>query len=130
VPPVYADAVQIDRVIRNLMGNAINYTNQDGTITIKLSVNNKTVMKKDDFIKFVNKIKTDRDELKLKMHLASMEVKEEFEEAEKKWDHVKSKVTKIEEETVETSDEYIAKAKIIGEELKETYRRIAKRLSE
>jgi len=44
VPPVYADAVQIDRVIRNLMGNAINYTNQDGTITIKLSVNNKYVL--------------------------------------------------------------------------------------
>jgi len=29
-----------------------------------------------------------------------------------------------------TSEEYIAKAKIVGEELKETYKRISKRLSE
>ena len=86
-------------------------------------------MKKDDFIKSVNKIKTERDELKLKMHLASMEAKEEFEKAEKKWENVKSKAAKIADKTIETSDEYIAKANIIGEELKEAYRRIAKRLS-
>ncbi|WP_163339402.1 hypothetical protein [Desulfopila sp. IMCC35008] len=84
----------------------------------------------EDFSKLADRLKTERDELKLKMHLASMEVKEEFEEAEEKWGHVKLKASDIADEAVETSDEYIAKAKIIGEELKETYRRIAKRLSE
>lgn len=44
VPAVYADADQIDRVIRNLLGNAINYTNEGGSITIKVSLKNKYLL--------------------------------------------------------------------------------------
>lgn len=84
---------------------------------------------KDDFSKFVDKLKTERDDLKLKIHLGSMEVREEFEEAEKKWHHLKAKASDIADDAIETSDEYILKAKGIGDELKEIYHRIAKRLS-
>ena len=59
-----------------------------------------------------------------------MDAKEEFAKAEIKWGQVKTTASKIADDTVETSEEYIAKAKIVGEELKETYKRIAKRLSE
>jgi hypothetical protein len=83
---------------------------------------------KDEFDKLVEKLKTERDELKLKMHLASMEGKEEFEEAEKKWNHVKMKASEIADDAVDTSEEYIDKAKMVGEELKDAYRRIADRL--
>ncbi|MGR9087814.1 MAG: hypothetical protein ACU841_12180, partial [Gammaproteobacteria bacterium] len=76
----------------------------------------------------VEKLKTERDEISLKLHLASMDAKEEFEEAESQWNQIKAKATDIADETVETSEEYIAKAKIIGEELKEAYNRIAKRI--
>lgn len=82
-----------------------------------------------EFDKLVEKLKTERDELKLKMHLGSMEVKEEFEEAEKKWQQVKVKAADIADDAVETSEEYIDKARIIGEELKEAYHRIGQRLS-
>lgn len=85
---------------------------------------------RDEFDKLVDKLKTERDELKLKMHLGSMEAREEFEQAEKTWSQFKSKASAIADEAAETSDEYIGKAKMVGEELKETYRRIAKRLSE
>ena len=85
---------------------------------------------REEFDKLVAKLKTERDEIALKMHLASMDAKEEFEEAEKKWGQVKTKASEIADDAVETSEEYIAKAKIVGEELKETYHRIAKRLSE
>ena len=84
---------------------------------------------REEFAKLVEKLKTERDEINLKMHLASMEAKKEFEEAEKKWLQVKAKAAEIGDEAAETSEEYIAKAKIIGEELKETYNRIAKRLA-
>ena len=87
------------------------------------------MVKREDITHLVNKIKTDRDELKVQMHLASMEAKQEFKDAEKKWEHFKEKASQVKDEAVETSEEYIAKAKIIGEELKETYSRIAKRLS-
>ena len=80
--------------------------------------------------KLFDKLKNERDELKLKIKLGSMEAREEFERAEEKWDQLKSKVSTIADDVSETSDEYISKAKIVGEELKETYRRIAKRLSE
>ena len=83
----------------------------------------------EEFTKLVEKLKTERDEIKLKMHLASMETRQEFEEAEKKWGHVKTKASDIADDAVETSEELVAKSKIIGEELKETYHRISNRLS-
>jgi len=84
---------------------------------------------REEFDKLVEKLKVERDQLNLKVHLASMEAREEFAEAEKKWDRVKEKAGKIADEAVDTSEEYVAKAKIVGEELKETYKRISTRLS-
>lgn len=85
---------------------------------------------KTEFENLLNTLNAEREELQLKLHLASMEAKEEFGEAEKQWSHFKHKATEIADDSIETSEEVIAKAKIIGEELKETYHRIAKRLSE
>jgi hypothetical protein len=83
----------------------------------------------EEFDKLVEKLKVERDEIKLKIHLASMDAKKEYEDAEKVWGQVKTKASEIADEAVETSEEFIAKSKIVGEELKETYRRISERLS-
>jgi hypothetical protein len=85
---------------------------------------------KEDFDNLIDKLKTERDEIALKLHLASMETKEEFEGAEDQWHLIKTKAAEIADDSVETSEEFIAKAKIVGEELKETYQRIAKRITE
>jgi CRISPR/Cas system CMR-associated protein Cmr3 (group 5 of RAMP superfamily) len=85
---------------------------------------------KEDFDNLIDKLKTERDEISLKLHLASMEAKEEFEGAEEQWHLVKIKAAEIADDSVETSEEFIAKAKIVGDELKETYQRIAKRITE
>jgi len=85
---------------------------------------------KNDFENLLNTLNTEREELQLKLHLASMEAKEEFEEAEKQWSRIKQKAAEIADDSIETSEEFVAKAKVIGEELKDTYHRIAKRLSE
>ena len=82
-----------------------------------------------EFENLLSKLDTEREKLQLKLKLASLEARSEFEEAEKQW-QIKAKASEIADDTVETSEEYIAKAKIIGEELKDTYQRIAKRLSE
>lgn len=84
---------------------------------------------KEDFDNLIEKLKTERDEISLKLHLASMEAKAEFDGAEQQWQLVKTKATEIADDSVETSEDFIAKAKIIGEELKETYQRIAQRLT-
>ncbi|MGZ5008205.1 MAG: hypothetical protein ACXWE9_09700 [Methylobacter sp.] len=84
---------------------------------------------KEDFEKLLKKLQTERDEINLKLHLASMEARQEFEQAEKDWGRLKGKAAEIADDSVETSEEFIANAKIVGEELKETYHRIAKRLA-
>ena len=85
---------------------------------------------KEDFENLLDKLQIERDEINLKMHLASMEAKQEFEEAEKQWHRLKIKAAEIADETVETSEDFIAKAKIVGEELKDAYNRIGKRLAD
>lgn len=85
---------------------------------------------KEDFNNLLDKLKAERDEINLKLHLASMEAKEEFESAEHQWTLVKTKAAEIADDSVETSEEFITKAKVVGEELKDTYQRIAKRLTE
>jgi archaellum component FlaC len=85
---------------------------------------------KEEFGNLIDRLKTERDNIKLKAHLASMDVKEEFDAAEEKWSQLKDKTSQIADDAIDTSEEYISKAKIVGEELKETYKRIAKRLSE
>ncbi|ADW19137.1 hypothetical protein Despr_3004 [Desulfobulbus propionicus DSM 2032] len=85
---------------------------------------------KEEFDNLVEKLKTERDKIALKAHLGSMEVRDEIEGAEKVWDQLKGKAAEIADDAVETSEEYIAKAKIVGDELKETYKRISQRLSE
>lgn len=85
---------------------------------------------KEDFEDLLDKLQIERDEINLKLHLASMEAKQEFEEAEKQWHHLKLKASEIADDSMETSEEFIAKAKIVGEELKDAYYRIGKRLSD
>lgn len=83
----------------------------------------------EEFNKLVEKLKTQRDEINLKIHLASLDAQDEYKEAEKKWQKLKNKASQITDDAVDTSEEVIAKSKIVGEELKETYKRIADRLS-
>ena len=83
-----------------------------------------------EFDDLLEKLKTERDEIMLKLHLGSMEAKEEIEEADKHWENLKIKAAEIADDSIETSDEFIAKAKIVGEELKEAYSRISKRLAD
>jgi hypothetical protein len=83
-----------------------------------------------EFDNLLEKLKSQRDEIMLKLHLASMEAKGEIEEADKHWEDLKIKAAEIADESKETSEEYIAKAKIVGEELKEAYSRISKRLTD
>ena len=85
---------------------------------------------KEEFKRLVEKLRMERDEINLKIHLGSMDAQKEFEEAEKKWSHVKTKAADIANDGKTTSEEFITKSKIVGEELKETYKRISKRLSE
>ena len=85
---------------------------------------------REEFNKLVDQLKAEREKISLKAHLAAMDIKDELQEVEGKWGDFKKKAVAIADEAVDTSEEYIAKAKVVGEELQETYKRIAKRFSE
>lgn len=83
---------------------------------------------KKEFSELTDKLNQQRDEIQLQLHLASMDAKEEWQEAEKSWGEFIGSLDIISDDTKEDSAELIQATKIIGDELKETYKRISERL--
>jgi len=74
-------------------------------------------------------LKQQRDEIEVQIHLASMEAKDEWHEGEKQWGEFVDALGVITDDTKEASADLIHATKIIGDELKETYKRISERLN-
>ena len=75
------------------------------------------------------KIKTDRDELKLQMHLAHLELKDEWENSlEPKWHDAQHKIKNIVDGSKENVHEISLSLSVIAEELNTAYDRIRARL--
>jgi hypothetical protein len=83
---------------------------------------------KQEFDELTDSLKQQRDEIQVQIHLASMEAKQEWQKAEKNWDKFFDALGVITDETKENSAELIHATKIIGDELKEAYKRISERL--
>ncbi|KPJ88450.1 MAG: hypothetical protein AMJ53_16795 [Gammaproteobacteria bacterium SG8_11] len=73
-------------------------------------------------------LKTERDELKLKIHLGKMEAQEEWEKAEQQWQHFKTKAEELGTASKESAQEVGAALKLLGEELGNAFSRIRKSL--
>ena len=83
-----------------------------------------------DFEEVWEKLKTERDELRVQAHLASAEIKDEIEEVEKAWHEVEKKMREFKEDAVETSAEIRASTKVVLEEIGSAYQRIKSRLDD
>ena len=70
------------------------------------------------------KLRQERDELRVKMHLGTMEAKEEWDELEKKWQRFESKAAEAKDQVVETSREVGEGVELIAKELGAAYHRI------
>ena len=75
-------------------------------------------------------LKQQRGEIQLQIHLASMDAKQEWQKTEKNWNKFVDSMLVVTDESKEASAELIHTTKIIGDELKETYKRIKERLGE
>ena len=78
---------------------------------------------KDNYTSVIESLKKERDELNLKVHLAAMEVRDEWDSVEEKWEHLQSKGHQLSKVTDKSAHELGEAFSILGEELKETYRR-------
>ena len=78
----------------------------------------------DDVKKLVETLKQQRDELKVKLHLAKAEAGDEWEKAEKKWEQLKAKTRVLGTEAGDASKDIGAAAKQLAKEIKHGYDRI------
>ncbi len=85
---------------------------------------------KEDLAEVWAKLRQERDELRVKIHLGTMEAKEEWEELEKKWQHLESRLAEKRDEVVEVSREVSEGVELIAKELGAAYRRIREGLRE
>jgi hypothetical protein len=85
---------------------------------------------KKEFEEITETLKQQRGEIQLQIHLASMDAKQEWQHAENKWGKFVDSLSVITDESKEGSAELIHPTKVIGDELKEAYKRISDRLKQ
>ena len=83
---------------------------------------------KEDIEQVMGKLKAQRDELRVQMHLAKAEVKEEWDELERKWEHVESRLEKVGHEAKDSAGEVGAALSTVAEEIGSAYQRIKRSL--
>lgn len=69
------------------------------------------------FDQLVDRLRTERDEIRVKIHLGKMEAKDEWEEAEEAWEKFEQEVRAQASRSKKTAAE-------LGDELSKTYHRI------
>jgi len=83
-----------------------------------------------DIEEFWEKLKVQRDEMRVQAHLARAEFRDEWDEVEKKWHKAEQKFHSMQDHAVETTAEMQRSAKVVMEEIASTYERIKKRLDD
>jgi chromosome segregation ATPase len=76
----------------------------------------------------MEKLRQERDEIRLKLHLGKAELKEEWDALERKWEHLEGRMKGVAEEARESSREVGAAFGVVADELGEAYRRIRGKL--
>jgi DNA repair exonuclease SbcCD ATPase subunit len=84
----------------------------------------------DDINDFWEKLKAQRDEMKVQAHLARAEFRDEWDEVEKKWQKAEQKLHHVQDQAIETTAEMQRSAKVVMEEIASTYQRIKERLDD
>ena len=72
----------------------------------------------------IDDIKRQRDEIRVRLHLAKLEAKEEWERLEVKWDHVRGKMDIVGREAGKAVQEVGAALRLAAEELQRGYERV------
>ena len=76
----------------------------------------------------IDDLKKQRDEIRVRLHLAKAEAKEEWERLETKWEHVRGKMGVVGREAGKTAQEVGTALNLAVEELRRGYERVRKLL--
>ena len=72
----------------------------------------------------LERLRQERDELRVRAHLLRSELRDEWEEMEEKWEHLEPKLEKLRRSARESSEDVGAAAGQLGEEIANAYRRL------
>lgn len=81
-----------------------------------------------ELTKLIDDLKRQRDEIRVRLHLAKAEAKEEWERLEVHWDHVRGKIGVVGREAGKAAEEVGAALRLAAEELRLGYERVRKLL--
>lgn len=84
--------------------------------------------RKEKFDRLLERLRTERDELRVKAHLARAEAAEEWEKLEDKWQELESRAKAARREAREASGDVSSALESLGEELSRAYRRVRNQL--
>lgn len=73
----------------------------------------------------INELKQERDELKVRLHLAKLETSEEWQKLEHKLGKLEAKAKEIGNATAEASGDLGAAAKLLAEEIGKGFKKVA-----
>jgi uncharacterized protein YjbJ (UPF0337 family) len=76
----------------------------------------------------LQRLRTERDELRVRAHLAKAEMKEEWDKLEDKWEDLEGRAKAAAVEAGEASKDVGSALEVLGDELSQAYRRIRNRL--
>lgn len=96
---------------------------------VEQKLSSKKIETKQDLDSLMNTLQVEHDEIKLQMHLASMEIKEAFKPADKQWQNFKVEIGSLADNRKEISADLSHKASIVAEELKSAFQKIKQRLA-
>lgn len=78
----------------------------------------------DEMKKLEEMILQQRDELRLKLHLAKADARDEWEALEKKWEEAQGKFAQVQKSADASMGDIEAAARLLGEEILKGYERI------
>ena len=81
-----------------------------------------------DIEALIEGLKQQRDAIRVQLHLGKTEAKQEWEEMEKKLEHLRAKVKAVGNESQQASQDVFEAAKLLAEEIKRGYERIRRHL--
>ena len=81
---------------------------------------------RDYVAELLSNLKQQKDELALKIHLGTMEAKEEFEKAQEKLGQVSEEFEPVKEAVAESAENIFSSLKLVAGEVKESFDRIRK----
>ncbi len=80
--------------------------------------------------KMVSELKQQRDELRLQMHLASMDARDEYDRLSGKYDELSDQYEPVSKAVEDTAENLLAALKLAAGELKVGFQRVGKALTE